>query len=109
MLKPYFWTVRTWLYMGMEPWKKLTPEQQKVITDSIVAVEKWTPGYFQGLIDKELDALVNKHGMKIIELKGDEAKQFRKMAYESSWKKYLPNSPEYGKQIRELARGLEDK
>lgn len=109
MLKPYFWTVRTSLYMGGDAWNKLTPEQQKVITDSIVAVEKWTHGFFQGLIDKELDVLVNEHGMKIIEIKGDEAKQFRKMAYESSWKKFLPTSPEYGKQIRELARGLEDK
>ncbi|MCY4488988.1 MAG: TRAP transporter substrate-binding protein DctP [Deltaproteobacteria bacterium] len=109
MLKPYFWTVRTWLYMSLDSWNKLAPDQQKVITDSIVAVEKWTPGYFQKLIDNELDALVNKHGMKVTELKGDEAKRFRTMAYESSWKKYLPNSPEYGKQIRELARGLEDR
>ena len=44
MLKPYFWTVRTWLYMSLDSWNKLTPEQQKVITDSIVATEKWTPG-----------------------------------------------------------------
>ena len=47
--------------------------------------------------------------MKVTELKGEEAKSFTQMAYESSWKKYLPNSPEYGKQIREMARKLEDR
>ena len=109
MLKPFFWTVRTWLYINRDVWNKLEPEQQKVLTDSMVAVEEWTPGYFTGLIDKEIDTLVKKHSMKVIELKGDEAKRFRKMAYEASWKKYLPNSPEYGKKIRELARGLEDR
>lgn len=109
MLKPFFWTVRTWLYINLDVWNKLEPEQQKVLTDSMVAVEEWTPGYFTGLIDKEIDALVKQHGMKVIELKGDEARRFRRMAYESSWKKYLPNSPEYGKKIRELAQGLEDR
>ncbi len=109
MLKPYFWTVRTWLYINLDTWKKLTAEQQKVLTDSIVAAENWTPGYYKGIIDEEIDTLVSKHGLKIIELAGDEAKSFRKMAYESAWKKYLPNSPEYGKKIRELARGLEDR
>ena len=109
MLKPFFWTVRTWLYVNMDTWNKLTPEQQKVLTDSMIATENWTEGYFNDVIKKELDTLVNEHGMKVIEFKGDEAKSFRKMAYESSWKKYLPNSPEYGKKIRELARGLEDR
>ena len=109
MLKPFFWTVRTWLYVNMDSWNKLTPEQQKVLTDAMIAAENWTPAFFKKVIKEELDTLTNKHGMKVIELKGDEAKRFRRMAYESSWKKYLPNSPEYGKQIRELARGLEDR
>ena len=109
MLKPYFWTVRTWMYINLDVWKKLTPEQQKVLKDSMVATEGWTPGFFKGFIADEINTLVSKHGLKIVELKGDEAKRFRTMAYEASWKKYLPNSPEYGKQIRELARGLEDR
>ena len=108
MLKPHFWTVRTWMYISLDKWNKLTPEQQKVLTDSMVAVEQWTPGFYNDYIGKEIDTLVNKHGLRIHELKGDEAKRFRTMAYESSWKKYLPNSPEYGKQIREMARKLED-
>ena len=29
MVAPHFWTVRTWLYIGMKTWNKLTPEQQK--------------------------------------------------------------------------------
>jgi TRAP-type C4-dicarboxylate transport system substrate-binding protein len=109
MLKPYFWTVRTWMYINLDVWKKLTPEQQKVLKDSMVATEGWTPGFFKGFIADEINTLVSKHGLKIVELKGDEAKRFRTMAYESSWKKYLPNSPEYGKQIREMARKLEDR
>ena len=109
MLKPYFWTVRTWMYISLDKWNKLTPEQQKVLTDSMIAVEQWTSGFYGGVIGKEINTLVSKHGLKIHELKGDEAKRFRTMAYESSWKKYLPNSPEYGKQIREMARKLEDR
>jgi TRAP-type C4-dicarboxylate transport system substrate-binding protein len=97
------------MYISLDKWNKLTPEQQKVLTDSMIAVEQWTSAFYGGVIGKEINTLVSKHGLKIVELKGDEAKRFRTMAYESSWKKYLPNSPEYGKQIREMARKLEDR
>ena len=109
MVAPHFWTVRTWLYIGMKTWNKLTPEQQKVLTDAIVATEEWAQAHYAGIIGKEIDTLVKEHGMKVIEFKGDEAKRFLKMAYESAWNKYVPASPEHGKKIRKLARDLESR
>ncbi len=109
IIKPFFWTVRTWLYFNLKTWNKLTPEQQKLLTDAVIETEKWGPAHFDKYIDAEHDTLVKKHGMQIIELSPEDSKRLRKIAYESAWKKFVPVSPQYGKQVRELARRFEQK
>ena len=109
IVKPFFWTVRTWLYFNLKTWNKLTPEQQKLLTEAAIETEKWGPAHFDKYIDAEHDTLVTKHGMQIIELPPEDAKRLRKIAYESAWKKFVPVSPKYGKQVRELARRFEQK
>ncbi len=109
IIKPFFWTVRTWLYFNLETWNKLTPEQQKLLTEAAIETEKWGPAHFDKYIDAEHDTLVKKHGMQIIELPAEDSKRLRKIAYESAWKKFVPVSPQYGKQVREMARRFEQK
>ena len=109
IIKPFFWTVRTWLYFNLKTWNKLTPEQQKLLTEAAIETEKWGPAHFDKYIDAEHNTLVTKHGMQIIELPPDDAKRLRKIAYESAWKKFVPVSPKYGKQVREMARRFEQK
>ena len=46
IIKPFFWTVRTWLYFNLKTWNKLTPEQQKLLTDAAIETEKWGPAHF---------------------------------------------------------------
>ena len=109
IIKPFFWTVRTWLYFNLKTWNKLTPEQQKLLTEAAIETEKWGPAHFDKYIDAEHNTLVTKHGMQIIELPPEDAKRLRKIAYESAWKKFVPVSPKYGKQVREMARRFEQK
>ena len=109
IIKPFFWTVRTWLYFNLKTWNKLTPEQQKLLTDAVIETEKWGPAHFDKYIDAEHNTLVTKHGMQIIELSPEDSKRLRKIAYESAWKKFVPVSPQYGKQVREMARRFEQK
>ena len=109
IIKPFFWTVRTWLYFNLKTWNKLTPEQQKLLTEAAIETEKWGPAHFDKYIDAEHNTLVTKHGMQIIELPPEDSKRLRKIAYESAWKKFVPVSPKYGKQVREMARRFEQK
>ena len=109
IIKPFFWTVRTWLYFNLKTWNKLAPEQQKLLTEAAIETEKWGPAHFDKYIDAEHDTLVKKHGMQIIELPAEDSKRLRKIAYESAWKKFVPVSPQYGKQVREMARRFEQK
>ncbi len=109
IIKPFFWTVRTWLYFNLKTWNRLTPEQQKLLTEAAIETEKWGPAHFDKYIDAEHDTLVKKHGMQIIELPAEDSKRLRKIAYESAWKKFVPVSPQYGKQVREMARRFEQK
>lgn len=109
IIKPFFWTVRTWLYFNLKTWNKLTLEQQKLLTEAAIETEKWGPAHFDKYIDTEHNTLVTKHGMQIIELSPEDAKRLRKIAYESAWKKFVPVSPQYGKQVREMARRFEQK
>ena len=109
IIKPFFWTVRTWLYFNLKTWNKLTPEQQKLLTEAAIETEKWGPAHFDKYIDAEHDTLVKKHGMQIIELPPEDSKRLRKIAYESAWEKFVPVSPQYGKQVREMARRFEQK
>ena len=109
IIKPFFWTVRTWLYFNLKTWNKLTPEQQKLLTEAAIETEKWGPAHFDKYIDAEHDTLVEKHGMQIIELPPEDSKRLRKIAYESAWEKFVPVSPQYGKQVREMARRFEQK
>ncbi len=39
----------------------------------------------------------------------DSLKRLREIAYQASWKKFVPVSPQYGKQIRDMARPFEGK
>ena len=109
IIKPFFWTVRTWLYFNLKTWNKLTPEQQKLLTEAAIETEKWGPAHFDKYIDAEHDTLVKKHGMQIIELPPEDSRLLRKIAYESAWEKFVPVSPQYGKQVREMARRFEQK
>ena len=109
IIKPFFWTVRTWLYFNLKTWNKLTPEQQKLLTEAAIETEKWGPAHFDKYIDAEHDTLVKKHGMQIIELSPEDSTRLRKIAYESAWKKFVPVSPQYGQQVREMARRFEQK
>ena len=109
IVKPFFLTVRTWLYFSLKTWNKLTPEQQKLLTDAVIETEELAPAHYDKFIQAEHDTLVSKHGIQIIELPEDEGKRLREIAYEASLKKFVPVSPQYGKQIRELARPFEGK
>lgn len=103
MVKPFFWTVRIWLYINAKAWNKLSAQERKILADAIIETEKWAPQHFQKVVDDELNTLVTKHGMKMIPLPESDAKRFRKMAYDSTWEKFLPTAPQYGERIRKMA------
>lgn len=103
MIKPFYWTVRTVLLMNAKAWDKLTPQHQKVLTEAVAEMEDWAPAHFRKIVEGEINTLVTKRGMKVIDLPEAEARRYRQIAYEGAWKKWTPTSPQYGEQIRKLA------
>jgi len=100
MIKPFYWTVRTVLLMNLKAWQRLTPQQQKLLDETVAEVEEWAPGHFKKIVEDEHHRLVTKYGMKIIELPEPEARRYRQLAYEGAWRKWVPTAPQYGEQIK---------
>jgi len=104
MIRPPFWTGRTVLLMNLQAFQKLSPEHQKLLTDTMRNIdEQWVEPHFKKLLEIELRELVTKHGRKIIDLPEADARRYREIAYTENWKEFVPTSPKYGEQIKKLA------
>jgi TRAP-type C4-dicarboxylate transport system substrate-binding protein len=104
IIEPGVWTVRSVLLMNLNAWQKLTPEQQKLLDDTWAEVEGWVSERHGAMATDAVEQLVSKYGMQVVRLSENEARQLREIAYDAPWKEYVPQMPQYGPQIQELAR-----
>ncbi len=104
IIEPGVWTVRSVLLMNLNAWQKLTPEQQKILDDTWAEIEVWVSERHGAMAADAVEQLVSKYGMQVVRLPENEARQLREIAYDAPWKEYVPQMPQYGPQIQELAQ-----
>ena len=65
-------------------WEGLSDEAKAIIEEAAVEYELASYENFQQVIS-ETDATVREEGMTVVELEGEQAEEFRRMAFESAW------------------------
>lgn len=65
-------------------WEGLSDEAKAIIEEAAAEYELTSYENFQQVIE-ETDAAVREEGMTVVELEGEQAEEFRRMAFESAW------------------------
>jgi TRAP-type transport system periplasmic protein len=65
-------------------WEGLSDEAKAIIDEAAAEYELTSYENFQQVIE-ETDAAVREEGMTVVELEGEQAEEFRRMAFESAW------------------------
>ncbi|MGE0723180.1 MAG: TRAP transporter substrate-binding protein DctP [Alphaproteobacteria bacterium] len=81
---PTYWQGDIALVMNHDAWKKLDAQQQKLLTDLVVASEAKAHEYFKTEVEKQSQKL-KASGMQDIVLEGAAAKTYSRNAFQSLW------------------------
>ncbi|MFQ5814023.1 MAG: TRAP transporter substrate-binding protein DctP, partial [Anaerolineae bacterium] len=104
VINPGFWTVRTVLLMNLKAWEKLSPDQQKLLMESVIKIEEEMGKRHAAMSEKEIDGLVKKHNMKVIDLPEDQAKRYRGIAYTRPFKSWAKKMPKFTAKVEAMAK-----
>ncbi len=100
-IDPGFFVGSDELLVNLDVWKKLNPRQKEILTYAAAWLESWLPMYekYENEEAKRMQAQV---GIKVLELKGDEAKKYLETGYKAAWEQVLKASPEHGPKLKAL-------
>lgn len=95
---PGFYSVDVSLFMNLDAWKRLTPQQREYLNRQVLALEAQND-YWKS--DNEAEAKRQAQaGIETITFQGEMAKQYVDKAYEVGWASILKASPEYGARMK---------
>lgn len=104
VIDPGFWTVRTVLLMNMNTWNQLSPDQQQLLTSTVMEIEEEMGEQHGARSDQEIKELVNNHNMQVIRLPEDQARRYRELAYTKPFESWAQQMPEFTRKVEELAK-----
>jgi TRAP-type transport system periplasmic protein len=100
-IDPGFFVAPNDVLVNLDVWKKLNPDQKKVLQDAALWTESWLPTY-----EAEETAKAKKMqadaGIKVVTFTGADAEKYLKTAYDSGWAEIMKLTPEHGPQLRKL-------
>lgn len=95
------WYMAEPIVISMQTWNSLTPEQQKIILEVGVAMEKKARDDAVAA-NKEVSKVFTEKGVKVHAMTKEEWQKWRKVAEETSWKEFAEKVPN-GKELLDLA------
>ena len=100
-LEPSFFVAPNEILVNLDVWKKLTPEQRKVLDDAAAWVKTWLDQYE---IDENEKAkkLQADSGIKVVTFNDKDAARYLEIAYDTGWQEIMKIAPEHGPRLREL-------
>lgn len=98
VVHPEFYRTNTVVTVNLDKWKSLSKAQQGCL-DKVGRQYEKTAGPYMDKVRDEDAATMAKHGVKVIDLKGEAAKKYLKIAYDAIWAQLKERSPEW-KQLR---------
>jgi TRAP-type C4-dicarboxylate transport system substrate-binding protein len=100
-IEPGFFQAWSAFIINLDSWNKLTPAQQKALTDAAKAASKAFNERVPALVaasTKEQAAL----GVEVIEFKGPQGEEFLKTVHKASWEEAESIDPANAKKLRQL-------
>lgn len=80
-------------------WEGLSDEAKTIIQEAAAEYEQTSYENFQQVIS-ETDAAVREEGMTVVELEGEQAEEFRRLAFESAWARMNAAGSEHYEALR---------
>lgn len=101
-IEPSIFQIEPTTAINLDKWKKIPKDLQEVLSDVMQEME-YIASMRAVMIMKNEDSVREKAGMKPCEMKPEDGKKFRDIAYEETWKLILSDAPEYGPKLKELS------
>ncbi|HVG52065.1 MAG TPA: TRAP transporter substrate-binding protein DctP [Xanthobacteraceae bacterium] len=102
-VEPRFGLLVSLIGINLDRWKKLTPEQQKILTDVGIQTEKDTARIGDEILEKENKTLAGL-GVQVVQLPKDKGDAIRAIFETSNWGLAEQCCGDAGKQLQELAK-----
>jgi len=97
--EPHFYSNDQCILVNQATWKKLPPDLQKLMTDTMIEVERDSAKATQAEADKERATMLAA-GVQVVQIQ--DAKRYLQIAYEEGWAEVLKKAPENGPELRKL-------
>ena len=101
IVEPFFYEAVNIVLINIEAWKKLPKNLQDLLIAAEEQAEHYAVDRAHSYVQTELTKL-QKEGIKIIKLPPDQAKEFKKLAYDSMWDVVIKKAPENGPKLKEM-------
>ena len=101
MADPVFGQVGAMIFMNLDAWNALTPEEQKAVDRAAARLEATSVVRFDVLAEEEKNALIEK-GMKLTQFPAAEAERLNALFSEGVWKVAAKGAPEDAAALRAL-------
>ncbi len=101
---PAWWVGTDVALMNAAAYDKLSPELKKLLTDTMIEIEKEVPAYFGGK-EKAEDAGLEKMGIQFLPTSDADLARIKKLHWDGGVQAFLLKpSPKYGAQLAELMK-----
>lgn len=101
VIEPAFYQVDVIALVNMNAWKRLSPENQKLLAECMQEVEREAHRHFGDLVARDRDLLKGK-GVEVLPLPAEEAGKYLDAAYRVGWDSVIKKSPQEGPQLQKM-------
>ncbi|MDO9574546.1 MAG: TRAP transporter substrate-binding protein DctP, partial [Candidatus Contubernalis sp.] len=101
IIGPGFYQTDVCVLFNLNSWKRLDEKTRNLLIGVMEKVERESYELSQEMAKKEREFLVGK-GLKFIEFKGKEGKEYLDKAFRSGWDRVIAKSPVTGNKLREM-------
>ena len=104
VIDPGFYQFDAVTLINLDTWRKLTPEDQKLLAETMRETEQLAVDHYRKKIAETRQQMRQK-GIKEITFSPEMTEKYLNIAYTSGWKQLLNAAPQLGPKIKELLRG----
>ncbi|MFZ5652372.1 MAG: TRAP transporter substrate-binding protein DctP [Bacillota bacterium] len=101
VIEPAFYQVDVIALANINTWKRLSPENQKLLGQCMEEVEREAHQHFGNLVARDRELLRSK-GVGVLPLPPEEAGKYLDMAYRAGWDSVNKKSPQEGPQLQKM-------
>ena len=96
-----FYVTSDFIFMNVDSWNRLSPEDQAILVDSIKALEPELYDFFVNLSEKEVARAVEM-GLKKVQFSEADAQEYIRIQFQAMWHEFKKSTPETAAKLEEI-------